>query len=230
MHWRKAEARHIASRVRDLVDAGEATPGEIVLLFAAGTDARMYEEELRALGLPTFRATGRDYYHQQQVVDLLNYLRLLHNRYDDEALLGVLASPFVGVSNDALVLLRRAAPKRPLFAGLEKGVPEGARARRTRGSSRRSSSASTGSRRSRRRSRSSGSASGSSPSTTTTSPCSRNGTAAAATRTCASSRGWRAPTRSCAGPTCRASSASSPSRTRSAPPSSRRSPRRRART
>jgi ATP-dependent helicase/nuclease subunit A len=124
-HWRKAEARHIAGRVRDLVDTGEAAPGEIVLLFAAGTDARIYEEELRALGLPTFRATGRDYYHQQQVVDLLNYLRLLHNRYDDEALLGVLASPFVGVSNDALVLLRRNAPKRPLFCGLEKELPEG---------------------------------------------------------------------------------------------------------
>ncbi len=124
-HWRQAEARHIAARVRDLVDTGEAAPGEIVLLFAAGTDARLYEEELRALGLPTFRATGRDYYHQQQVVDLLAYLRLLHNRYDDEALMTVLASPFVGVSNDALVLLRRAAPKRPLFAGLEKGMPEG---------------------------------------------------------------------------------------------------------
>ena len=124
-HWREAEARHIARRVRDLVDAGEAAPGEIVLLFAAGTDARIYEEALRALGLPTFRATGRDYYHQQQVVDLLNYLRLLHNRYDDEALLGVLASPFVGVSNDALVLLRRNAPKRPLFCGLEKDLPEG---------------------------------------------------------------------------------------------------------
>ncbi len=124
-HWRRAEARHIAQRVRDLVDAGEASPGEIVLLFAAGTDARIYEEALREHGLPTFRATGRDYYHQQQVVDLLNYLRLLHNRYDDEALLGVLASPFVGVSNDALVLLRRNAPKRPLFCGLEKELPEG---------------------------------------------------------------------------------------------------------
>jgi ATP-dependent helicase/nuclease subunit A len=122
-HWRAAEARHIARRVRELVDSGEAEPGEIVLLFAAGTDARLYEEELRALGLPTFRATGRDYYHQQQVVDLLAYLRLLHNRYDDEALVSVLASPFVGVSNDALVLLRRAAPKRPLFVGLEGDLP-----------------------------------------------------------------------------------------------------------
>ena len=125
VHWRVAEARHIAQRVRHLVDAGEAAPGEIVLLFAAGTDARLYEQELRAAGLPTFRATGRDYYHQQQVVDLLAYLRLLHNRYDDEALVAVLASPFVGVSNDALVLLRRAAPKRPLFAGLERELPEG---------------------------------------------------------------------------------------------------------
>jgi ATP-dependent helicase/nuclease subunit A len=124
VHWRKAEAQHIAQRMRELVDAGEAAPGEIVLLFAAGTDARIYEEELRAVGLPTFRATGRDYYHQQQVVDLLAYLRLLHNRYDDEALVSVLASPFVGVSNDALVLLRRNAPKRPLYCGLEKELPE----------------------------------------------------------------------------------------------------------
>ncbi|MFL5925252.1 MAG: UvrD-helicase domain-containing protein, partial [Gaiellaceae bacterium] len=125
VHWRKAEAQHIARCVRELVDTGEAAAGEIVLLFAAGTDARIYEEELRALGLPTFRATGRDYYHQQQVVDLLAYLRLLDNRYDDEALLSVLASPFVGVSNDALVLLRRNAPRRPLFCGLEKELPEG---------------------------------------------------------------------------------------------------------
>jgi len=124
-HWRRAEAKHVARRVKELVDRGEAAPGEIVLLFAAGTDAEWFEEELRALGLPTYRATGKGYFGQQQVADLLAYLRLLHNRYDDEALVAVLASPLVGVSNDALVLLRRAAPKRPLFTGLEKGLPQG---------------------------------------------------------------------------------------------------------
>ena len=132
IHWRKAEARHVARRLREIVDAGEASPGEIVLLFAAGTDARLYEEELHALGLPTFRATGRDYYSRQQVVDLLAYLRLLQNRYDDEALVTVLASPFVGVSNDALVLLRRAVGRRPLYTGLEKGLPEELDERETR--------------------------------------------------------------------------------------------------
>jgi ATP-dependent helicase/nuclease subunit A len=123
-HWRRAEARHIAARVRQLVDSGEASAGEIVLLFAAGTDAEHYEEELRKAGLQTYRATGRGYFGQQQVVDLLAYLRLLHNRYDDEALVTVLASPFVGLSNDALVLLRRAAPKRPLFQPFERGLPD----------------------------------------------------------------------------------------------------------
>ncbi len=123
-HWRRAEAQQVARRVDELVHAGHARPGEIVLLFAAGTDAEWYEQELRALGLPTYRATGRGYFGQQQVVDLLAYLRLIHNRYDDQALVTVLASPFVGLSNDALVLLRRAAPKRPLFVGVERGVPD----------------------------------------------------------------------------------------------------------
>jgi ATP-dependent helicase/nuclease subunit A len=125
VHWRRAEARAIARRVRELVDTGAATAGEIVVLFAAGTDAEQYEQELRRAGLPTYRATGKGYFGQQQVVDMLAYLRLLQNRYDDRALVSVLASPFVGVSNDALVLLRRAASRRPLFSGLEKSMPPG---------------------------------------------------------------------------------------------------------
>ena len=76
------------------------------------------------VGLPTYRATGRGYFGQQQVVDLLVVPAAapqpLRRR---QALVAVLASPFVGVSNDALVLLRRAAGRRPLFAGLERELP-----------------------------------------------------------------------------------------------------------
>ena len=122
VHWRRAEARNVARRVHELVESGVASAGEIVLLFAAGTDAEWYEEELRAAGLATYRATGRGYFGQQQVVDLLSYLRLLQNRYDDEALVSVLASPFVGVSNDTLLLIRRAA-RGPIFTGLERALP-----------------------------------------------------------------------------------------------------------
>ena len=115
-----------------------------------------------------------------------SYLRLLHNRYDDEALATVLASPFVGVSNDALVLIRRHAGRRPLFTGIERSLPEplsderrAARARvqaALRAARRRLGAAVA---RAALRARSS-------RRTTTTSPCSRAGTASAATRTCAS--------------------------------------------
>ncbi|HZO33568.1 MAG TPA: UvrD-helicase domain-containing protein [Gaiellaceae bacterium] len=122
--WRQGEAAAIARRVAELVAQNVARPEEIVVLFAAGTDAEVYERALRAEGLPTYRATGRGYFGQQQVVDLLAYLRLLWNRYDDEALATVLRSPFVGISNDALVLIRRHGGKRPLFNGIERSLPE----------------------------------------------------------------------------------------------------------
>ncbi len=123
VHWRRAEARAVARRVRDLVASGAATPGQIVVLFAAGTDADVYDQELRQAGLPTYQSAAKGYFGKQQVVDLLGYLRLLHNRYDDEALLTVLASPFVGISNDGLALVRRSASRRPLFVGIEYSLP-----------------------------------------------------------------------------------------------------------
>ncbi|MGI9659851.1 MAG: UvrD-helicase domain-containing protein, partial [Gaiellaceae bacterium] len=118
--WRLAEARALARRIDELVRLGACTPGEVAVLLAAGTGADVFETALRERGLETYRAVGRGYYGQQQVVDILSYLRLIQNRYDDEALVAVLASPLVGVSNDALVLLRRAASRRPIFAGLER--------------------------------------------------------------------------------------------------------------
>ncbi len=121
--WREAEARVLADRIAELVDSGECRPGQIVLLFEAGTDAARYESALRLRNLATVRATGRGYYAQQQVSDVLAYLRLIRNRYDDHALLTVLASPLVGMSNDGLLHVRRAAVKRPIFTALERDEP-----------------------------------------------------------------------------------------------------------
>ena len=114
----------IARRVRELVDTGEATPGEIVLLFAAGTDAEWYEEELRRVGLPTYRATGRGYFGQQQVVDLL-------------ALPAAAAQPLRrrGARDRARVAVRRRLERRARAHPPQRAAPaalHGARARRCR--------------------------------------------------------------------------------------------------
>ncbi len=106
--WRVAEARTLADRVAELVAAGRA-PGEIVVLMRATTDMRVYERALERRGLPTYVIGGRGYWSHPQVVDVVAYLRALANPRDEESLYGVLASPLVGVSLDALVVLAAAS-------------------------------------------------------------------------------------------------------------------------
>jgi ATP-dependent exoDNAse (exonuclease V) beta subunit len=102
--WRLAEARALAQRVGELVDGGTAA-GEIVVLLRAMTDVRVYERALERHGLPTYVIGGRGYWDHPQIVDLVAYLRALHNPRDEEALYGVIASPFAGASLDALVVI-----------------------------------------------------------------------------------------------------------------------------
>ena len=106
--WRVAEARTLADRVAELVADGHA-PGEIVVLLRATTDMRAYERALERRGLPTYVIGGRGYWSHPQVVDLVVYLRTLANPRDEESLYGVLASPLVGASLDALVVLAAAS-------------------------------------------------------------------------------------------------------------------------
>jgi ATP-dependent helicase/nuclease subunit A len=117
--WRAAEAEAIAGRVSELVANGHCLPGDVVLLFEAGTDAGIYEDALQEQGLPTVRATGRGYYDQREVSDLLTYLRLLRNRTDDRSLLAVLASPLVGISNDGLAQIRMATRRAAAIGAFE---------------------------------------------------------------------------------------------------------------
>jgi len=104
-----AEARLLAQRLRELVDAGEAERGEIVVLLRAFTHVDAYEEALQRAGLSPFVVGGRGYWTQQQVEDTVRLLGVVSNPLDDEHLLGALACFAVGVSPDALWLLRRAA-------------------------------------------------------------------------------------------------------------------------
>jgi ATP-dependent helicase/nuclease subunit A len=122
--WRIAEARGLARRVSELIEGG-AQPREIVVLTRATTDLRAYERALEDAGIPTYVIGGRGYWGHPQVVDLVAYLRALANPRDEEALYSVLASPLVGVSLDALVVLgaeARASSRDPWWVLRE---PEG---------------------------------------------------------------------------------------------------------
>ncbi|MGI8844811.1 MAG: UvrD-helicase domain-containing protein, partial [Thermoleophilaceae bacterium] len=107
--WRAAEARLLAKRIDELVGEGRFRPGEVVVLLRATTSIGVYERAFEERGLPTYVLGGRGYWSQQQVADLRAYLAALANPLDELALHSVLASPLVGVSLDALVLLAATA-------------------------------------------------------------------------------------------------------------------------
>ncbi|HEX5308841.1 MAG TPA: UvrD-helicase domain-containing protein [Solirubrobacteraceae bacterium] len=109
--WRAAEARLLAARVGELVREQGVRAGEVVVLLRALSDLPLYEAALRAQGLPTAAAVG-GFWSQQQVADLVAWLRALANPLDEVALYSALASPLVGFSSDALALLASFARER----------------------------------------------------------------------------------------------------------------------
>ena len=110
--WRIAEARALAARVERLLGDGTAAR-DVVLLTRATTDLRVYERALEDRGIPTYVIGGRGYWAHPQVIDMVGYLEALANPRDEEALFTVLASPLVGVSADALVVLAATAARPP---------------------------------------------------------------------------------------------------------------------
>jgi ATP-dependent helicase/nuclease subunit A len=119
--WRHAEARLLAQRVRELVDAGEARPEEVVVLMRAIGDLPVYERALEDQGLQTLAAGGRGYWGRQVVRDLCAWLAALANPRDEEQLYGVLASPLVGLSPDTLAIIARTGQKGGAWRAIEDG-------------------------------------------------------------------------------------------------------------
>ena len=103
-----AEARLLAGRLRELVDAGE-DPSEIVVLLRAFTHVATIERSLAEAGLDPYVVGGRGFWSQQPIEDLRCLLAVVANPLSDEALFGALSSPACAVLPDTLWLLRQVA-------------------------------------------------------------------------------------------------------------------------
>jgi ATP-dependent helicase/nuclease subunit A len=102
---KQAEARLVAQRVAALVHDEGVAPREVVVLLRASAEMGLYERALELAGLPTLAAGGSGWWGRQQIRDLCHLLAALANPRDEEALLGLLASPMAGLSSDGLALL-----------------------------------------------------------------------------------------------------------------------------
>lgn len=110
------EAEQIALRLKQLHDekapifkGSDYAPfdfGDSAVLFQTTTHLTVYENAFRAVGVPFVTIAGRGYYNRQEVWDMLNLLRALHNPSDNLSLAAALRSPMFSFSDDMLLALR----------------------------------------------------------------------------------------------------------------------------
>ena len=91
--------------IRQFMDQGEKAVG--VLLRSRTHQAEM-EEALRLYNIPFTVSSGRGFYRCQEIIDAANLLSFILDSYDNVAVVGVLRSPFVGLSDAGLLSLRLA--------------------------------------------------------------------------------------------------------------------------
>lgn len=101
----EAEAETVAGRVRQLIDEGGWEPRDIAILTPALTYSTTLEQALASQRVNTYLVRGKGYYSREEITDVTALLRILVNPRDDLALVTVLRSPLVGLSDDALYLL-----------------------------------------------------------------------------------------------------------------------------
>ncbi len=115
---RQWEAAAIAERIHQMVSEGRPVYDkklnivrpmrydDVALLFQSMKQVTLYEDVFKARALPFVTVAGRGYYGRQEVWDLLNLLKALHNPADNLALASALRSPLFSFSDEMLLALR----------------------------------------------------------------------------------------------------------------------------
>ncbi len=85
-------------------------PGHVAVLFRKFTNAHVYLEAMHRRGVPYLTDGERHFYRRQEVIDLVNVLRVLDDPTDAIALVGILRSSLGGVPDQDIMSLVRIGP------------------------------------------------------------------------------------------------------------------------
>ncbi|WP_419857242.1 UvrD-helicase domain-containing protein [Candidatus Palauibacter irciniicola] len=133
---REAEAVRIASWILESVDrveirdpdTGSLRPlafRDIALLYRSRGGLKHFETTLKRYGIPYFVSGMAHLGERQEILDVLNALRLLQNERDDLRAFGYLRSPFVGLRDETIARLRMLGRRGPLLRQASRWLENG---------------------------------------------------------------------------------------------------------
>jgi ATP-dependent helicase/nuclease subunit A len=112
---RRAEASLIAWRIRELFESDQSY-GKAAILLRALSDVHLYEQALREADIPYSLVSGRGYFERQEVLDIRNLLTVVIDPWNEYALLALLRSPIIAMSDDEILALRLSCATKAGFA------------------------------------------------------------------------------------------------------------------
>lgn len=125
----EGEARHIASRIKELLESGYTVTdknGErkaeyrdfCVLLRSANKYAYTYAEIMSKMGVPTWAAVSGGFFAAPEILGVLSFLQVIDNPNQDIPMLSVLMSPVYGFTADDLAQLRLGDRKNSIYVAM----------------------------------------------------------------------------------------------------------------
>lgn len=118
------EARFVSKVILDQINQGHRDWSDYAIFYRTNAQTRVIEEQLRMNSIPYRIIGGMKFYERMEVKDLLCYLRLTLNIYDDLSLKRVINTPTRGIGKSTVERLEEIAQfrKMTLWEALEHSV------------------------------------------------------------------------------------------------------------
>ncbi|HXX58032.1 MAG TPA: DUF3553 domain-containing protein [Thermodesulfovibrionales bacterium] len=108
------EAQHIAKTIKDFYLKGAYEYRDFAVLYRVNIQSRAVEEKLRDEGIPYRILGGIAFYQRKEIKDIIAYMRLILNHYDNVSFRRIINCPPRGIGAATLSRIEQEAKKRSL--------------------------------------------------------------------------------------------------------------------
>jgi DNA helicase-2/ATP-dependent DNA helicase PcrA len=110
------EGRFVADSIMEMKNREHFKNADFAILYRTNAQSRAFEESLRRHNIPYKIYGGLSFYQRKEIKDLLAYMKLAINHYDEEALKRVINYPVRGIGQttiDKIIIFAANNDKRP---------------------------------------------------------------------------------------------------------------------
>ena len=113
----REEANYVVEHIARIVASNQSQPGDFAVMYRTNAQSRLLEEAFLQANLPYKLVGAQRFYGRREIKDLIAYLRIAHNPYDEISLTRVINVPARGIGTKSIIALSTVAQKAGISPG-----------------------------------------------------------------------------------------------------------------